>query len=335
MNETENATFQFNPICRSQEAPYTYEVLQSLTPAGVVLYAVITLLALLALLIFLEEANYMYKKIPGRKKPFIIWVNAGAPVIAITSCFGMWIPRSTMFTDFTASIFLSVFIHKFQLMLVSECDGKKEFIKKYGEQKLKISTGPCCCCCVCLPQKDINGRTLFFLKLGTFQFAFLRPVLTFLTIVLWTNNSFPLRSSSPAGPTMWFNLILASSTITALWAIGIMFNLVRPSLTDRNIIPKFAIYQFVVILSQLQTAIINILGSTAVISCAPPLPGQSRASYMNQQLLIIEMFLTTLFCRLLYRRKYDTLSNTDETENLQNNIIDVNGKAMEEKLQYA
>lgn len=33
-------------------------------------------------------------------------------------------------------------------------------------------------------------RTLFWMKLGTFQFVFLRPVLMFLSVVLWTNGNY-------------------------------------------------------------------------------------------------------------------------------------------------
>ncbi|XP_053313307.1 organic solute transporter subunit alpha-like [Spea bombifrons] len=335
MDVTPNGTNQVNPICRNRQAPYSYEIIQNLDTTGILLFALLTLMTVFAFLVFLEESYYMYRKISGPKKSIMIWINAGAPIIAITSCVGMWIPRSTMFTDFTASVFLAVFIHKFQQMLVSECGGKKEFLKKFGDKKLQISTGPFCCCCVCLPQKDINSRTLLILKLGTFQFAFLRPVLMFLSVVLWTNGTYILGSSSVDGATMWINLTLAIITITALWAVGIMFNLVRPTLTDKNIIPKFAVYQFIVILSQLQTSIMNILATVGVISCVPPLPGPSRASYMNQQLLIMEMFLTTMLCRMLYRRKYDTPATDEEIkDNVQNSTLDLNGKALEEKLQY-
>ncbi|KAG8450591.1 hypothetical protein GDO86_003022 [Hymenochirus boettgeri] len=288
-------------------------------------------MTLVSLLVFLEEAYYMYTKMPSPKKSILIWINAGAMMIATTSCFGMWIPRSTMFTDFTASAFLAMFIHKFQLMLVNECGGRREFLKRFRDTKLKISTGPLCCCCLCLPKKDINRRTLFMLKLGTFQYAFLRPVLMFLAIVLWANGTYTVGDSSVDSATIWINSALGVITITALWAVGIMFNLVRPTLTDKNIIPKFALYQFTVILSQLQTAIINILGTTGVISCVPPLPGPARASYMNQQLLIMEMFLVTLLCRVLYRRQYEEKTFFQETkDNLQNRSLYLNGKTMED-----
>ncbi|XP_075706899.1 organic solute transporter subunit alpha-like [Rhinoderma darwinii] len=344
MNETQevpvtpNVTTPFiNPICRTRQAPYTYQILQQLDITGMLLFAILTLMALVSVLVFLEEALYMYKKVPSTKKSIVIWINAAAPVIATTCCVGMWIPRSTMFTDFTASVFLAILIHKFQLMLVSECGGKKEFLKRFADTKLQLHTGPLCCCCVCFPRKDIHSHTLFMLKLGTFQFVLLRPILMFLAVVLWTNGIYTIGDSRAQSATIYINITVAVITIVSLWAVGIMFNLVRPSLVDMNITAKFASYEFVVILSQLQTSIITILGTTGVISCVPPLPGPSRASYMNQQLLIMEMFLTTVICRMLYRRRYDekpTLSEDEATkDNLQNSTLCLNGKAIDEGLQ--
>ncbi|OCT94117.1 organic solute transporter subunit alpha [Xenopus laevis] len=335
MDPQENATQPpVNPICRTRDAPYSYEILQSLDTTGILLFAMLTLMTLVTLLVFLEEAYYMYRKIPSHKYYLIIWINAGAMMISTTSCFGMWIPRSTMFTDFTASVFLAMLVHKFQLMLVNECGGRKEFLSKFGDTKLKISTGPFCCCCLCLPHTDINRRTLFILKLGTFQFAFLRPVLMFLAVVLWTNGNFVIGNSSLNNATMWINFAIAIMTITALWAVGVLFNLVKNTLNDQNIVPKFAVYQFTVILSQLQTAVINVLGTMGIIGCVPPLPGSSRASYMNQQLLIMEMFLVTVVCRVLYRRRYDEgenlIENLETNDNLQNSMVYVNPKALED-----
>lgn len=39
-------------------------------------------------------------------------------------------------------------------------------------------------------------RSLFWLKLGTFQFALFRPVFMFLSTVLWTNGNYSLSNVS-------------------------------------------------------------------------------------------------------------------------------------------
>ncbi|KFO06075.1 Organic solute transporter subunit alpha, partial [Balearica regulorum gibbericeps] len=277
---------------------------------GRFLFAILTLMTLIANLVFIEEAVYIYRKIPSSKRSIIIWINAAAPVIATTSCIGMWIPRSTMFTDFTAAVwhFLPLLdFLLFLLMMIKECGGQKLLLRRFENGRFKISTGPCCCCCLCLPRVRITRRTLFWLKLGTFQFAFFRPVLMFLSIVLWTNGNYSLYNLSPKGAAIWISCFVGVLTIIALWPVGIMFQQVRTLLISKKIIPKFALYQFILILNHLQTAIINILAKQRIIPCAPPLSSSARGAYITQQLLIMEMFLITLISRVVYRRRYDDL----------------------------
>ncbi|NXU52885.1 OSTA protein, partial [Turnix velox] len=271
------------------------------------LFAILTLMTLIANLVFIEEVVYIYRKIPSSKRSIIIWVNAAAPVIATTSCIGMWIPRSTMFTEFTSSVFFAIVIHKFLLLMIKECGGQKLLLRRFENDRFTISTGPCCCCCLCLPHVRITRQTLFWMKLGTFQFAFFRPVFMFLSIVLWTNGNYTPYNLSPKGAAIWINCFIGVLTILALWPVAIMFRQVRILLTSKKIIPKFALYQFILILNHLQTSIINILAMQRVIPCAPPLSSSSRGSYIIQQLLIMEMFLITLISRVVYRRRYNDL----------------------------
>nr|XP_028583300.1 organic solute transporter subunit alpha-like [Podarcis muralis]XP_028583301.1 organic solute transporter subunit alpha-like [Podarcis muralis] len=319
-----------DPVCSANERPYSQVILESLDLTGILLFAILTLMTLTADLVFVEEVFYIYRKIPPSKRSIFIWINAAAPVIATTSCIGMWIPRSTMFTDFTAAVFFAIVIHKFLLMMIKECGGQKLFLRHFENDRFKISTGPCCCCCLCLPHIRINRRTLFLLKLGTFQFAFLRPVLMFLSIVLWTNGNYSPSDLSPNGAAIWINCFIGVLTIIALWPIGIMFQRVRALLNCKKIIPKFALYQFALILSQLQATIINILAMEGVIACVPPLSSSARGAYMDQQLLIMEMFLITLISRVVYRKGNDDLelpvvSDQETKGNKQSSRISVEG----------
>ncbi|XP_053166173.1 organic solute transporter subunit alpha-like isoform X2 [Hemicordylus capensis] len=222
--------------------------------------------------------------------------------------------------------FFAIVIHKFLLMMINECGGQELFLRRFENDRFKISTGPCCCCCLCLPFIRINRQTLFLLKLGTFQLAFLRPVLMFISIVLWTNGNYKLSDLSPNGAAIWINCFVGVLTIIALWPIGIMFQRVRALLNCKKIIPKFALYQFALVLSQLQAAIINIVAMQGAIACAPPLSSSARGAYMNQQLLIMEMFLITLISRVVYRKRYDDLELPESSEqetviNKQNSIV--------------
>ncbi|CAM4722907.1 hypothetical protein PO909_017179 [Leuciscus waleckii] len=310
----ENSNFTlFDPRCR-QDAPFSIDVIMQLDIFGIVLYSVLTLMATVSMLVFLEECIYIYKKVPPNKKSIIIWVTGAAPIIATMSCLGMWVPRATMFTDMTSATYFAVVVFKFLILMIEEVGGDDAFLRRCEKQSFKISTGPCCCCCPCLPNVPITRRSLFILKLGSYQFALLKLVFTILSIVLWTNGNFNLSDVSATGGAIWINSFVGVLTIIALWPVAIMFMHVREALRTLKIIPKYAMYQLVLILSQLQTAIINILAMNGTIACAPPYTSQTRGYLMSQQLLIVEMFIITLVTRVLYRRPYDPISDADDVE---------------------
>ncbi|XP_007901236.1 organic solute transporter subunit alpha [Callorhinchus milii] len=312
--------------CSSGSAPAALDMLKSLDVPTIVLYAVLTLMTVIANLVLFDEVLYLMRKMSCQKKrSAIIWVSGAAPVIASTSCVGMWVPLSSLVTELTAAVYFAIVIHKFQTMIIEDAGGNEAFLKLYENTPVKISTGPCCCCCLCLPFLKLSRRLLFMLKLGTFQLAFLRPILMIFTLVLQANNSLGDENTT-IGPGFVINIFLGVSTIIALWPIGIVFNKVKDGFRDQKIIPKFALYQFALIFSQLQTAIINILALFEVIACVSLLSSKARGTYMAQQLLIIEMFVITLLSRIYYKRTYDLPEIVDtqasgKTEDVQSYVI--------------
>ncbi|KAJ8390636.1 hypothetical protein AAFF_G00102420 [Aldrovandia affinis] len=311
-----------DPSCL-QEPPLAIDIIKQLDVFGIILYSVLTLMAALSLLVYLEECVYIYRKVPSPKKTTIIWVNGAAPAIATMSCLGLWIPKAIMFTDMTSATYFAIVVYKFLILMLEECGGDEEFLRRFGKNRFRISTGPCCCCCPCLPHVPVTRRTLFILKLGSLQFALLKTIFTIISIVLWTNGNFDLSDLEITGTAIWINPFVGVLTIIALWPVAIMFMNVRLTLRSQKIIPKYAMYQLVLVLSQLQTAIINILALNGDIACAPPFSSQIRGNLMSQQLLILEMFIITLVTRLLYRRQYDLLPAADmhEDDNDENTKI--------------
>ncbi|GCB77114.1 organic solute transporter subunit alpha-like isoform X2 [Scyliorhinus torazame] len=271
----------------------------------IILYSVLTLMAVIANLVYFEEVIYLIRKVPAtNRRATIMWVSGLSPVIASTSCVGMWVPLASMITDLTTAVYIAIALHKFQEMIIEEFGGDEIFLKHFENTLVTFSTGPCCCCCPCLPAAKMSRRLMIMLKLGTFQLAFLRPVLMIFTLVLWVNGTFDPDDISPSGPAIWINTSLGVSTVVALWPVSIVFNKVKGELKSQKIIPKFILFKISFILNQLQALIINITASTGSIACAPPFSSTARGIYMNQQLLIMEMFIITLISQIYYRRKY-------------------------------
>ncbi|XP_015810816.1 organic solute transporter subunit alpha [Nothobranchius furzeri] len=307
-----NVTNRSADLSCSREPPVAIEIIRHLNVFDIILYSILTFMAAISILVFIEECVYIYRKVPAHKKSLIIWVNGAAPVISSMSCLGMWIPRAVIFTDMTSACYFAVVVFKFLIMMLEEVGGDEAFLMRAGKHKLRISTGPCCCCCPCLPHVAITRRTLFLLKLGSFQFALLKIVFTILSIVLWYNKNFDVADTSITGASIWIGPFVGILTIIALWPVAIVFIHLRTTLQTRKIVPKYALYQLVLILSQLQSAIINTLAMSGTISCSPPFSSQYRGYMLSQQLLILEMFIITLVTRMLYRRQYDPLPIEEE-----------------------
>ncbi|XP_018592558.2 organic solute transporter subunit alpha-like isoform X1 [Scleropages formosus] len=289
-----------------QEPPSSEVLISNMDMTMGSLYAVLTLMAVAGSLVYLEEIIYITRKIsPSYKRTTYIWVTGAAPVIAATSCIGMWIPRSSMFTDFTASIYFTICLHKFLVMMVEEYGGDEACVQRLQGVPLKTSTGPCCCCCLCLPPLHIGRRSLTVLKWGTLQAALLRPTLMFFAIVLWTNGTYQQGKMKVNGAFPWITALSVATFILSLWPIGILFSQAKSNLSKHNIVPKFALNQSVAILSQAQGGVISLLVSTGTIVCAPPFSARARGTFMHQQLVVMEMFIVILVARFYYRRRYN------------------------------
>ncbi|MCI4386394.1 hypothetical protein PGIGA_G00061920 [Pangasianodon gigas] len=293
-----------DPRCLA-EPPLAMDVIGQLDVFGIAQYSIMTFMASVSLLLYLEECVYIYKHVSYPKKTTIIWVNGAAPIIATMSCLGMWIPRSTMFTDMTSNSYFAVVIYKFLILMLEECGGDEAFLKYSENKTIRISTGPCCCCCPCLPRVPITRRMLFLLKLGSLQYAIMKTAFSIFCIVLWTNGIFSPSNLKITGAAIWINSFAGVLTIISLWPVGIMFMHIRNTLRSINIIPKYAMYQLVMVLSQLQSAIINILSLNGIIACSPPYSSVARGSMLIEQLMIVEMFIITLVTWTLYRRSYE------------------------------
>ncbi|XP_070839713.1 organic solute transporter subunit alpha-like [Chaetodon trifascialis] len=326
MEEDLNSTI--HPACL-EDPPLAIDVISQLDVYDICLYSMLTFMSCMSLLLYLEQCVYIYKNLGYPKKTSLIWISGAAPVIATMSCLGMWIPKAVMFTDMTSNCFFAVVVYKILVLMIKEFGGSTDFLRRFSGKPFKISTGPCCCCCyACLPYVPMSWRMLFLMKLAALQYAILKTAFSVFSIVLWTNGEFNPSNLGVTSVGLWINLFVGVLTIISLWPVAILFMNTKNYLRSINMIPKYAMYQLVLVLSQLQTSIINILAMNGVIACAPPFSSKARGSMLSQQMMIMEMFIITLVNRFFYHRTYNPIP-CEEHDNDQNVKLDVHA-ALEE-----
>ncbi|XP_067850646.1 organic solute transporter subunit alpha-like [Heptranchias perlo] len=286
--------------------PISINLILQLTWLDISIFAVLTAMTVLSVIIYLENTYYLLKKVrcPFKKKT-LAWNSAAPTVIGVTSCLGLWVPRAVMFVNMVASIYFAACFYLMLLVIVEGYGGEEALLKHLETVSLAVSTGPCCCCCPCLPRMRMTRRKFRIFVLGSFQVAFLRPVFYFLGTVLWTNGLYDPQDLSATSVFLWMDLFLGVSTILGLWPVNILFREAKLHMADQNIIAKFALFQAILILSSLQNSIIGTLAGAGHIGCAPPYSATTRGQLMNYQLLIIEMFIVGVLTRISYRKRDD------------------------------
>ncbi|XP_029472634.1 organic solute transporter subunit alpha isoform X2 [Rhinatrema bivittatum] len=286
------------------EPPTSAQLFYQLNTLELSIFGILTFLTLLSLIICTEEAVYLLKKVhcPG-KQMTLVWSSAAPTVISVCSCFGLWFPRSMMFVDMGIAAYFSVCFYLTLMLMIQGFGGKEALVKALENKPMVISTGPCCCCCPCLPRMKMTMRKLNLFILATFQLSFLKPVFTFIGIILWSDGTYNVEDISPSSPSLWIGTFLGVSMIIALWPLGILFREAKVHLAEQNMKAKFAVFQILLILTALQQSIFSILASVGQIACSGLYSSKARSQLMNNHLLIVETFLMAVVVRIKYRKR--------------------------------
>ncbi|XP_049735434.1 organic solute transporter subunit alpha isoform X1 [Elephas maximus indicus] len=303
--EVLKTNYSISPACFSLP-PTATQLLRALGPTEIAVTAIMTMLAMCSVIIFLEDAVYLYKntRCPIKRKT-LLWSSSAPTVVTVLCCFGLWIPRSLMLVEMAIASFYAVCFYLLMMVMVEGFGGKEAVLRTLKDTPMRIHTGPCCCCCLCCPPLILTRKTLRLLMLGPFQYAFLRITLITVGLFLIPDGIFDPADISEKSAALWISTFLAVSTLLALWALSILFRQARLHLGEQNIGAKFGLFQVLFILTALQPAIFSILANGGHIACSPPFSSKIRSQVMNCHLLMLESFLITVLTRIYYRRKDD------------------------------
>lgn len=286
--------------------PTSWQLLQQLDMVQLTITGLATILTLVSVVIYVEEALYIYRKTscPIKMKT-LCWSSSAPTVVAVFSCFGLWIPRSMMVVEMATTMYFAICFYVMMMVMVEGFGGKEALLSTLKDVPMVVSTGPCCCCCPCLPRITISRRKLQLLMLGTFQYAFLRTAGVFLGLVLYTDGNYNPADISAESVALWINTVIGVSTLFGLWALGILFRQARLHLKEQNMQAKFTCFQILLLLTALQPAIFSILANNGNIACSPPFSSKARSQQMNMQLLIPQTFMLAVVARMYYRKQDD------------------------------
>ncbi|XP_078592639.1 organic solute transporter subunit alpha-like [Branchiostoma floridae x Branchiostoma japonicum] len=288
----------------SEETPQAAEYLQHLGKAEEAIVVSLTFVTFFTLFLFMEELCFATRHIPGRNtRHRIVWILGTYPVFSATSLMSLYIPRSNLIGGFAANIYFAVAVYQFFMLMVDYFGGDEELVTTLSGMKVSLRRPPCCCCCCCLPQVDMTLGTLGWMKLAVMQMAIMRPILYFIALVTWSDGKYGLGQTE-SGPSV-NNFVEGLETISTLFGIY-GFVVLQPCVTKplkgKSISLKNLLVQVAAALAGIQKMVLSLLASFRVIPCGPQFSSKTRADYIHNCMIIIEMMVAALVARWVFTR---------------------------------
>ncbi|XP_019622617.1 PREDICTED: organic solute transporter subunit alpha-like isoform X1 [Branchiostoma belcheri] len=298
----------------SEEVPFSSDVLalagRDLTVRA--LLGTASVCFALTFLLYVEECYSLSKHVtsPQRRNKLLIILGL-FPVFSMTSVVTLWVPRASLYSNFLSTGYLAFAMLIFFSLLTDYYGGKERLIEELSNTDIKYNTPPCCCCCFCIPKSRLNRRVHGNLRILVLQYTIVRPLLEYIGDVAGADGRLNDAEISVQGAFVWLTILRLMSTLVCMYGCMVIYQNVREleKFQHINIRAKFMLIQTVLLVSNLQTALLSILATAGAIPCNPDtlFPASSRANAMNHLLVVFEMLLLAILARWLYPKGDPTL----------------------------
>ncbi|XP_077978283.1 organic solute transporter subunit alpha-like [Glandiceps talaboti] len=277
----------------------------------IIMVSIAVLLTAIVIAIFLDSFVFLTAQIPlKRRRSRILWIMGIYPVFALSSLMALFIPRASIITSFTASVYLSVTLYQFMLLIFDYFGGFSAMVMMLKGEKMMIGTPPVLIliCCI-LPKVRVTKNSIKWLRRCVLQVAFVRPLVLFISAVMWADNSglYTVGKFSPRDAFLYLNMMSLVSTVTAFQCIVILFKVTKEPLKNYMIVPKFFSVQLALIFSNLQSVIIGMLIGAGKIPCSSTWSRPMTGQFIQNFALIVEMSLFCVLARASYRKRAGNL----------------------------
>ncbi|XP_071833280.1 organic solute transporter subunit alpha-like isoform X2 [Apostichopus japonicus] len=274
---------------------------------GFILFIVImTLLSFTTFLMYAEAYVYLNKKIlASRRKVRLLIVLGIFPFISVCALLSLYMPRSHMITFFTSTIYFSLAIYQFLYLIFDYYGGKEALVELLKDKTIPLAGPPLSCCCYCcIPPLPMTPRNLKIIKSLVLQVTILRPLVLFIGLVTWADGTYVPGNLTFTSINLYVQLLSLCSTLVALWGVIMFVRVSKGPLAKYRVTPKFLIVQVCLITVSSQAIIIAIIGGFNGIPCTAVFRSLDRGNYINDMLLVIEMFLFSGVSRLVFRSQH-------------------------------
>ncbi|XP_038071420.1 organic solute transporter subunit alpha-like [Patiria miniata] len=281
--------------------------------AAITAIVLLTATSILTLAMFIESVFSANKKIPNSRRRVRLIIMMGIyPTMSVTSMISLYVPAAHLLNTLVASVYFSVALFQFLMLIIDYYGGKAAVVEKLKDQRISLASPPLTCCCPCwMPKITMTPSNLRNLRRIVMQVAFIRPLLFFISLVLWTDGKYTHGNIAIDEPYIYITTFSALSGLLALYGIILFLTASLEPLRSFRIRPKFFIVQMVLILISTQNLILAILADVYVIPCVAPFSSDSRANYIGDMMIIVEMLFFSVLSRMYFRGRFGNIDLID------------------------
>ncbi|KAH3874740.1 organic solute transporter subunit alpha-like [Dreissena polymorpha] len=271
--------------------------------ASIVLFVIVCFMVVVCLGVYAEELIFLRRVNGwGTKSRRVATILGLHPVTIISAFLAVMVPKSTLFVDFVASCYLTVCYYTFFNIVIGYFGDENKMVEYFQGDKIQTSVPPCCCCCCCvLKPRILTLNSLLVFKYLTLQVVYVRPILLFIALVLWTDGKFVSGLISADTSYIYIMVLTSVSTLFSLYGTFVVHRASAPHLQQYRIMNKFLSIQLVLVLSNMQGLLFSSLAANGIPGCIQSRGPIPRANALNHFALIIETFLLCLLARRAYR----------------------------------
>ncbi|CAG4945866.1 unnamed protein product [Parnassius apollo] len=216
------------------------------------------------------------------------------PLVASTALIAIVVPRATLLAEAIAQEVVMIAMYQFYCLIVAECGGTSQFIRRADESRLETRVMPCCCwpCCI-LPRPRINKRNLTRLRYLVLQIPIVQAVLYVIILVLWAEDMMLYRRGL-----IFIQCFVAVSILSGIW--GVVMCVRAAEAIGVRFRPRFLALQLVLIIVKLQYSFAKILSDLVTLPCITTLNPNVLVNVTQNTLTIFEMILLSIWAWRLY-----------------------------------
>ncbi|KPJ20021.1 Organic solute transporter subunit alpha [Papilio machaon] len=230
----------------------------------------------------------------GGPSQFIRRVFFGLQLVASAAYIAIVVPRATLVAEAIAQEVVMVAMYNFFCLIIAECGGPSQFIRRAGESRLETRVLPCCCwpCCI-IPRPKIDKRSLTWLRCLVLQIPIVQGVLYVIILVLWAEDMMLYRHVI-----VFIQFFVAASILSGMW--GVIMCVRAANGIGVVLRPKFVALQLVLIIVKLQCGLSKLLSDLAMLPCVMSLHPTVLVNVTQYTITIFEMLLLSIWAWRLY-----------------------------------